>query len=387
MFLNSIFLIDFYKVGHINQYPKDITQVWSNWTPRYSHVKDATEVIHFGLQYLIMKYFLNEFQENFFNQKLELVIHEYKLVISKTLGIKNPRTDHIEWLWKKGYLPIDIYSVPEGDSVPLGIPMMVITNTEPEAFWLPNYLETLISNILWKPSTSASTAQRFRQLFEKYAIASGEEDLSFIDWMGHDFSMRGMSGIEDAILSGMGHLLSFSGTDSLPAILAAQSYYLADLSCGGSVNATEHSVMCAGGMDDEFGTFERLLTEVYTDGIVSIVSDTWDLWKVLTNFIPRLKDKILARDGKIVIRPDSGDPVKIVIGDEKELRSGEQYNMYKHPAYYGTMALLGDKLGTISRDNIDALPLINKGAVIYGDGISVERAERILDGIVNKLKL
>src|SRR6185312_986744 len=288
--MNPIFLIDFYKVGHINQYPSDVTQVWSNWTPRYSHVKDARSVVHFGLQYFMKKYLVEEFEENFFGKPLASLLDEYRRVISATLNIEKPRTDHIEWLWRLGHLPITIYSVPEGCSTPLGVPSMVITNTKPEGFWLPNYLETLLSAVLWKPSTSATTAQRFRRLFEKYAIAAGEMDLSFVDWMGHDFSMRGMSGVEDSILSGMGHLLSFSGTDTIPAILAANGYYNARLTCGGSVPATEHSVMSAGGMDDEFGTFKRLLTETYPSGIVSVVSDTWDLWRVLTDYVPRLKD-------------------------------------------------------------------------------------------------
>ncbi len=223
--------------------------------------------------------------------------------------------------------------------------------------------------VLWMPSTSATTARRLRKICLDHAQKFGETDFSFIDWQMHDFSMRGMAGIESAILSGMGHLTSFSGTDTMPAILAAKNYYGANLSVGGSVPATEHSVMSAGTKEGEFETFQRLITEVYPSGIVSIVSDTWDLWKVLTDYLPRLKDTVLTREGKIVIRPDSGDPVKIICGD----------SFSSHPAAgKGTMELLSETFGTDGKGHI------NKAGAIYGDSINEERADRILAGLREK---
>lgn len=380
--MNPMFLADFYKYGHIDQYPKGVTQVWSNWTPRKTRVPGRTHAVHFGLQYFILKYLKEEFDNHFFNRPLADVLTEYIEVIKTTLGVEKPRVDHIAALWQLGRLPLAIYSLPEGTAVPMGIPAMVITNTDPRFFWLPNFLETLLSAALWKPSTSATTALEYRKLFTKYAVESGETDLSFIDWMGHDFSMRGMSGIEDAVLSGMGHLLSFNGTDTLPAILAARKYYGADLSIGGSVPATEHSVMSAGSKDGEFETFRRLIEDIYPTGIVSIVSDTWDLWKVLTEYIPALKDKILARDGKIVIRPDSGDPVKIICGDEWAYNSKHGYNCDLNPPMWGAAALLAKALGTETRYGKG--DLIRNGGLIYGDSITLERADQILKGLVNQ---
>lgn len=379
--ISPLFFIDFYKVGHVSQYPSDVTQVWSNWTPRTSRVPDQKEVVHFGLQYFMLDYLGRRFNQGFFALPEREVISNYKEVIGATLGVKNPKVDHIEGLHRLGYMPVNIYSIPEGNSTPLNVPSMVITTTKPKnglnVGWLTNYLETMLSAVMWKPSTSATTAQRFRKLFVKYAKESGETDMGFVDWMGHDFSMRGMSGMEDAILSGMGHLLSFSGTDTIPAIVAAREFYGADLSIGGSVPATEHSVMCAGCQDGELETMRRLLQDTYPTGIVSIVSDTWDLWKVLTEYVPALKDLILSRDGKIVIRPDSGDPVKIVCGDPDATPLSSPY--------MGALALLAKALGTEKRE--PALPLINKGAVIYGDGINYERADAILARIVRELKL
>jgi nicotinamide phosphoribosyltransferase len=375
--MNPIFLIDFYKHGHVIQYDKRTKQIWSNWTARSSRT-GRQSVAFFGLQYFIKKYLIDEFHYNFFCRPLYVVLSEYREVISKTLGIKDPKTDHIEYLHNLGYLPLDIYALPEGDTVPIKVPSIVVTNTDDSCFWLPNYIESIMSNVLWKGSTSATTAQEYRRLFIRHALRSGETDLSFVDWQGHDFSFRGMSGLEDAVLSGMGHLTSFSGTDTVPAIIAAHDYYGADYSVGGSVPATEHSVMCSYGQEDEFETFKHLITEVYPTGIVSIVSDTWDLWKVLTSYIPRLKDTILARDGKVVIRPDSGDPVKIICGTTNML------TWYTPPEERGTLRLLSEVLGTTPGTG---LPMINKAGAIYGDSITLERADQILTRTIDELKL
>lgn len=367
--MNPLFLRDFYKIDHIRQYPADTEQVFSNWTPRSSRIPGVDHVVFFGLQYFIKKYLIDDWNNNFFHRPLSVLLHDYTELIEATLGVKNPKVDHIVALHQLGYLPLDIYALPEGVSSPLRVPQFVITNTKPEFFWLPNFFETTISNILWKPSTSATTAQRYRKLFIKYAALAGEKDKSFVDWMGHDFSYRGMAGEEDAELSGMGHLLSFSGTDTIPAIVAARDYYGASLSVGGSVPATEHSVMCAGLQDGEQETFRRLIEDIYPSGVVSIVSDTWDLWKVLTEYIPNLKDKILARDGKLVIRPDSGDPVKIMTGDDNALTCSKQW--------YGTISLLSAALGNTRNES--GFATINKAGAIYGDSITVERAEEILE--------
>lgn len=367
MSINPLYLIDFYKQDHVRQYPPDTEQVWSNWTARSTRVPNQDHTVFFGLQYFL-KEVLGGWSEFFFTSR-DVLLKDYREFIGATLGVKEPRTDHIEYLHGLGYLPIAIYALPEGTRVPIGVPSLVITNTDPKAYWLPNYLETILSNILWKATTSATTASRFRKLFVQHATAFGEKDLSFVNWQGHDFSFRGMSGREDAILSGMAHLLSFSGTDTVPAIIAAHNYYRAPLTVGGSVPATEHSVMCAGTQEGEFETFRHLIEDVYPSGIVSIVSDTWDLWRVLTEYLPKLKPSILKRDGKIVIRPDSGNPVHIVSGDPEATKGSVQHR--------GALRLLADAMGT------DGSGHINKAAIIYGDGISLERADAILTNARN----
>lgn len=372
--MNPIFAIDGYKIGHIDQYPKGITQVWSNWTPRASRIKEVDHVIHFGLQYFLKKVLMDDFYMYFFYRKKEIVVNEYKEVIGKYLGIE-PRTEHIAALWDRYYLPIKIYSLPEGTATPLNTPSVVITNTDPKFFWLPNFLETMLSAYLWKASTSATTALRYRKILEKWGAAAGEKDLSYIDYQAHDFSFRGMSGVEDAILSGLGHLTSFKGTDSVPVVVAAKDYYDSPI-VQSSISATEHSVMCAGEESGEFETFKRLITEIYPNSPVSIVSDTWDLWKVLTDYVPRLRKEILERPSVTVLRPDSGVPELIICGDP----NSDNVNARK-----GVLRLLAEALGTVERKG--QLPLIDNARAIYGDSITPERAEEILRRTVTELKL
>lgn len=378
-----VLLADFYKIDHVRQYPEGVTRVYSNWTPRKSRISGIEKVVVFGHQYFLLD-LVKEFNNSFFNLPWTEVEAEYVRVISKTLGIKNPKIDHIKALHDLGFLPLKIFGIPEGYSVNIGIPSLVIYNTVDHAFWLPNFLETILSMKIWKPYTSATIALQYRKIGMEWARTAGEKDFGFVDYQFHDFSMRGMSGLEDSISSGMGHLLSFNGTDTIPAILAAESYYDADIAkTGCSVPATEHSVMCAGGKEDEFETFRRLVEDIYPEGIVSIVSDTWDLWTVLTDFMPRLKDTILARNGKIVIRPDSGDPVEIVLGSNV-VRSEVEYGFVSKgntPADLGVLTLLKEVFG------VDENGMINKAGCIYGDSITLERADQILSGIVKRLKI
>jgi nicotinamide phosphoribosyltransferase len=315
---NPMLLTDFYKIGHPFQYPKGITKVYSNLTPRKSRIKDVNKMTFFGLQYFIKEYLITQFNENFFNRDLDEVITEYKRVINNTIG-ELSSYQHIIDLHKLGYLPIEIKALPEGVEVDMRVPVVTIVNTLPEFYWVTNFIETLLTASTWQTFTSATISKEYRKLLNNYADLTGMPS-EFIQWQGHDFSFRRMSSLESAMISGMGHLVFFTGTDSIPSILALEKYYNADVTqelIGGSVNASEHSVMCAGGKEDELQTYKRLLSEVYPNGILSLVSDTYDLFKVCTEYMTELKDVIVNRDGKLVIRPDSGDPVEILCGMEQ----------------------------------------------------------------------
>lgn len=374
--MNPLLLTDGYKVDHRRQYPDNTTLVYSNWTPRKSRIDGVDEVVLFGLQYFIKKYILEDFETYFFKQPKEKVVAQYARRINNYLGENLVGTQHIADLHDLGYIPMVIKSLPEGSAVPMRVPMFTIYNTKPEFFWLTNYFETLLSAIIWMPCTSATIAKQYRKILDKYATETSSVP-EFVNWQGHDFSMRGMAGIESAVCSAAAHLLSFTGTDTIPAIDLLETYYNANSDSeliGGSVAATEHSVMCMGTTEGELDTFKRLVCEVYPKGIVSIVSDTWDLWKVLTEYLPKLKNEIIAREGKVVIRPDSGDPVDIICGNP----NGKNDNERK-----GVIELLWDVFGghTNAKGYKELIPPIG---AIYGDSINLERAVQICERLKAK---
>lgn len=374
--MNPLLLTDGYKVDHRRQYPEGTSLVYSNWTPRKSRIEGIEEVVFFGLQYFLKKYVIEDFNTYFFKQPKEEVVKKYARRINNYLGENQVGTKHIEALHDLGYIPMVFKALPEGVSVPIRVPMFTMYNTKPEFFWLTNYFETLLSAIIWMPCTSASIARQYRKVLDKYATETSSIP-TFVDWQGHDFSMRGMAGIEAAVISAAGHLLSFTGTDTIPAIDFLEEYYNANAETeliGGSVAATEHSVMCMGTTEGEYETFKRLICEVYPKGIVSIVSDTWDLWKVLTEYLPKLKNEIIGRDGKVVIRPDSGNPVDIICGNPNGKTEKEQK---------GVIELLWEVFGgKINEKGFKELaPQIG---AIYGDSITIERATQICERLRQK---
>lgn len=382
MKINPLTAIDFYKADHRSQYPVGTTEVYANFTPRSAaHAKVAdgydNKIVFFGLQYFI-KHFLQEaWNEQFFKKDKATVVSAYKRRMDTSLGANAVSVDHIAALYDLGYLPIRVKAIPEGRRVPIGVPVLTIVNTHPDFFWLTNYLESVISCYLWKPVTSATTAFEYRRFLSQSALATGGS-MDFVRFQAHDFSYRGLSGMQDAFISGAAHLTSFWGTDTVPAIDFVEEYYHANADkepVGFSVPATEHSVMCMGMQDGELATFRRLINDVYPKGIVSIVSDTWDFWKVVTEYVSILKSDILKRDGKLVIRPDSGDPVKIVCGDP-DAPTGT-------PEHKGAIECLWDIFaGSMTDKGFKRLD--SHIGLIYGDSISLERAQQIMHGLIKK---
>lgn len=373
----AILFKDFYKTDHIRQYPEGTTKIYSNLTPRISRLKGIDSVVVFGIQYFIKDFLQRRFSESFFKADKGTVIGKYKRRMDTSLGKDSIDTKHLEALHDLGYLPLHIKALPEGSICPLRVPLLTITNTHKDFAWLPNFLETILSNVLWHPITSATIAYEYRKILTKYAAKTSDMK-DFVKWQGHDFSMRGQTSFESSLVSAGAHMTSFTGTDTIPGIDWLEHFYLADAEkelIGGSVPATEHSVMCLGGQETEFETYERLITKVYPKGIVSIVSDTWFYWEVLDKTIRKLKDVILARDGKVVIRPDSGDPTLIICGDPSAPAGS--------PENKGTVQLLWEIFGgTVNSTGYKQLdPHIG---VIYGDSITLERCEAICHGLDEK---
>lgn len=370
-------LCDFYKISHRPAYPDGTQQVYATWIPRASRIPSIDRVVFFGLQAFVKRYLIDYFNQNFFRRPIKEIVGEYSRIIHNTLGIEHPEVDHLVELHKLGYLPLLIKAVPEGTRVPLRTPMFTIENTRPEAFWLTNYIESLLSAEIWHPCTSATLAYEFRKLFDDWAEATGGP-ADFVPFQGHDFSMRGMPALESAAASGAGHLLSFVGTDTIPSIVYAEKFYGANIEkelVGTSVPATEHSVACAYGSACEQDYFRRIITEVYPKGIVSVVSDTWDLWHVLQDILPSLSREIMTRDGKLVIRPDSGRPADIICGDPKAAPDS--------PASYGVIECLNRTFGGTTNEKGFKRLDPHVGA-IYGDAITYDVAREICERLAEK---
>lgn len=360
MFFEMMFATDGYKLGHGPMYRRGTTTVGSNLTPRTDkiHRRGCTmfydgKLVWVGGQAAVQE--LHEAWEvSFFSQPQGKVMDEYAEFLQGYLGRDLPTVEQMCDLHELGYLPLEFRSLPEGSLVPMGIPVLTITNTLDDFFWLVNYHETPLSCSTWKTATNATIAREYRKICEHYTKVTGCYDAFTVSVMCHDFSMRGMSGIEDAARSGVGHLTQFVGTDTLPAIRHAKKYYDATGLIGISVPATEHAVtsnnilsilkeleegtyafaseeqtqifvnMMVAGEDlrliAEVMFVYDLITRIVPTGIVSNVSDTYDFWGMLSRGYPYLKAVIMARDplglqpGKLVVRPDSGDPVTVICG-------------------------------------------------------------------------
>ena len=292
--------IDSYKTSHKDQYPPGTTEVYSNATFRFDHhAKVHREfydgrVVFFGLQGYIWSHLVEAWNETFFHESKEVAVYEYKRRVDNLLNT-NFDVSHIAALHDLGYLPIEIRALPEGALVPLQVPAYTVHNTHPDFAWLTNYLESGLQSETWKMSTNATVAYNFRKIISHWAELTGSPDY-MVPWQGHDFSMRGMSGLEDAARSGAAHLTSFCGTDNLLGMDYAEKYYAADAEIqvlGGSVPATEHSTMTIGGVEGEKEVIERIMG-LYPTGIVSMVLDGFDYFNAINETLPSLKDKIMA---------------------------------------------------------------------------------------------
>ena len=379
--VNPMLLCDGYKTSHANLYETGGEKIYATWTPRSSKnskIDNCDGVVVFGLQSFVQEWLIDYFNDEFFNKDIEGVVSEYNNVIHAYLNSEGLGEDRIRALHSLGYLPLKITALEEGTLCPIRVPMLTIENTLPEFFWLTNFMESFMSAELWSGMTTATIAREYRKIMDSWADKTCDNNYH-VDFQCHDFSFRGMNTMKSSLASGAGHLLNFKGTDTIPCIGWLEYYYGADntkemFAC--SVPATEHSIMCfnsVGKENDEYDSFKRIITEVHPNGIVSIVSDTWNLWEVLTKTIPSLKDEILARDGKVVIRPDSGNPIEIICGTWKaEYRDSN----YIEQESKGVIELLwGTFGGTINSKGYKVLD--SHIGAIYGDAITLERAEQI----------
>ena len=280
--------------------------------------------------------------------------------------------DCMKHICELGYWPLKIKAVPEGSVMDPRNVLMTIASTSPEFCWSGGFMESLLLKV-WYPTTVGSCSYRYRQLARQMWNKTVPKSAhGWLEYAVHDFGYRGDTSEESAQISGMAHLMSFVGSDTIPAYPYCEEYYDATENDGPimlSIPASEHSVMCSFGRDEEFAAFENMLN-LYPSGPVSIVSDTFDVYNVLTNFVARLKNRILARDGKIVFRPDSGNPEKIICGDPDA--------PVNSPQWKGCIRLLHEMFGA-EPNAAGYLELNPKVGLIYGDGMYFERYERALN--------
>lgn len=373
---------DSYKLSH--KFLQDtvtnagITKMYSNFTNRGSRIDGVNHVVFYGLQAWLEELSL-DFDVFFFSKSIRDVLQSYRKGIEGFVDLSTFDDTHIRSLHELGYLPLEVRAVREGTLVPTRVPSLTIENTHPNFAWLVNYLETWLSSSIWHPSTNATTAWMMRRKLDKHALeTSGQCDS--VDFQFHDFSFRGMSNWQSAAISGSAHLISFLGSDNVPAKAFIDQVYSGEDNgfIAGSVVASEHSIMVLNGRDGELETYRRLIKDNPT-GFLSLVSDTYNLWNVVTEILPALKEDIMSRDGRVVIRPDSGNPVDIVCGTYDEV----DIDCEKTPEEKGVVELLWDAFGgTINNEGYAELdPHIG---VIYGDSINPDNADEIVERLKSK---
>lgn len=363
--MNTLIKTDVYKFGHQYQYPPGTNKVYSYLEARglgrgVEHI-NPNKIVFFGLQYYLKEYLSKPITQDH--------VTEWAKYYKRILGV-DADLDKMNKLANLGYWPIRIKAVPEGTIMPTKQAMMTITNTLPEFYWCVNYLETLLMKI-WSPITVATNSLEFKTLFKKFADETCDDD-SIISFQMHDFGYRGVSSEETAAITGAAHLTSFLGTDTVAGIKMLDDYYYGE-QCdpvGLSVPASEHSVMCSWSEDNDDELAIENMLKLYPDGIVSIVSDSYDLWKTITDMYGgTLRWLVEKRNGKTVVRPDSGLPEYIICGNPNEPADS--------PAGKGVIRLLDEQFGhTVNSKGYKVLnPTIG---CIYGDAITYERAKLIL---------
>lgn len=336
---SPILFADFYKPSHISMYDKRSEIVQDNMTPRnakhFIHfVDDDNRVMMAGLQGFIKWFLIDMFNNNFFKKSKEEALAQYKEICDISIGPGMVETWGFEKLHDLGYLPLEIRSLPEGTLSPVQVPLFTIQNTHPDFYWLPNYLESVMSAETWKTITTATTFWQYRKLSEQWAAETCDNN-GHVLFQNHCFAYRGESGTHDAAQSEFGQLINSMGTDTIPAIVYANRYYgMKGKFVAGSIPASEHSVATTNigfivgrlqgenpnlTLDEarflaEVEFLRRYITEIFPKGFISDVADSYDFWAMITRAAKILKKEIMARDGRVVFRPDSGIPEHIIAG-------------------------------------------------------------------------
>ena len=303
---NFILNTDSYKTSHWVQYPPN-TEYVSSYIEARGTISNAFEhVLFFGLQAFLKEYLCKPIsQADIDEAKTLLTAHG---VPFNEAGWQHLLEKH------NGYLPLRIQAVPEGRVLPTGQVLCQVVNTDPEFFWLTSYVETTLLRAIWYPTIVASLSYYCKQII-KQGLEKSADNLDSLPFKLHDFGARGVSSLESAALGGLAHLVNFSGTDTLSAIVGASRWYgMREDMPAFSIPAAEHSTMTAWGREHEADAYANMLTQFGEKGkVMAVVSDSYDLWNAIDNIWGgKLKEQVEKMGGTLVIRPDSGDPIKVV---------------------------------------------------------------------------
>lgn len=336
-------LTDSYKFSHFNQYPKGTEIIHSYLAPRGGEYDD---IVFFGLQYYLKKY-LKSGNMGFFDI-------DRSRSLAKTHGVPF-NEEGWKYIYKLGYLPIEIKALPEDGVYGNKEPLLTIENTDPNCAWLVGYLETLLLKI-WYPTTIATKSYAVRKMLLRHWERTSD-NVDGVDFAYHNFGDRGSSSVESAAIGGVAHLTQFKGTDNFNALTLSNKYYDGKYQ-GFSIPASEHSTVTSWGRENEFEMIENYL-ETYKDSpIIACVLDSYDIYKAV-DFVTsgRIKEKIESDDYPIfVIRPDSGDSHKVI--------DGILEIMFKNKVSH--------------KINSKGYLVFDKYRIIWGDGITQETIDSIL---------
>lgn len=351
---NLILATDAYKHTHWKQYPLHTERVYSYLESRGGRFD---ETLFFGLQYYLREYLAGVVVEPW-------MVDEAEAFCRKLFGADYFNRAGWDTIVREhnGRLPLRIKAVPEGSVVPVRNVLATVENTDERVPFLTNFIETLLMKV-WYPTTVATLSWQIKQRLGQYATLTGAEWNPFFL---NDFGFRGVSSTESAGIGGMAHLVNFLGTDTLAGIEYASRYYDSDV-CGFSVMAAEHSTVTAWGRDHELDAYRHFIDQ-FPSGLMSVVADSFDIYHAVDQlFGVELKDKILARDGKFVVRPDSGDPPTMSVAVLQRLwqRFGGTVNAQGYK-------VLHPKIGVIYGDGIDYDSIGDILAAVSGAGFSVD---------------
>jgi nicotinamide phosphoribosyltransferase len=341
MYDNLLLMTDSYKTSHYRQYPKNITKVYSYIESRGGKF-DKT--VFFGLQYL-----LRILEKGF----TRLDVEEAQRVI-EAQGLPFNKKGFLYILEKyEGRLPVKIQALPEGSVARTHVPLVSIENTDPKCAWLTSYLEIMLLRV-WYPITVATYSREVKKVIKKY-MEQTADDMETLPYKLHDFGARGVSSHESAGIGGLAHLVNFEGSDTIEAIQIAQKVYHCETPST-SIPAMEHSTVCAWTREGELEAYENMIKEFGKPGaLISMVADSYNLYDAIDMFGTLLKDQIKESGATIVVRPDSGDPIEIVLE---------------------TLDRLGKHFGYT--ENSKGFKVLNNVRVIQGDGVNLESIEEIL---------